>query len=247
MEAEQLSGIESTAPAQGDTVATAADAGSGSWADHLPADLRDSPVVQGFVGHDVSEIVKAHVDLQGKAIVPPGEDATPEQRQAFAERMRQVLGVPETPAGYKVDVGVEIPGDDPVLGSFLAASHKVGLSNDQAQVVAAEVVKAIHEHGEAVKLVNKEALQKTWGNAFSENVALAIKGMEGAANDAGLGPEEKAYLQTAIPGNTALARVFLLIGQMYAEDRVGRGGAPGAKMERTQGGLPQLDFPSMRK
>lgn len=223
------------------------EAPAGAWIGPVPDDL--SEAAKPWTDKTPADLLRAHVDLSSKAIVPPGEGAKPEEVQAFNARLREVMGVPETPEGYKIALPEGVPKGDPVFGAFIQASHEHGLNAAQLQGVMGKVLSSIAEHREGQALVSREAMQKHWGDDFEANTATAITGMEAVAAEAKFTVEETAELAAMIPLSPALAKAFHRVGLLYKEDATGggKGKLDGGEMERTRGGMPQLDFPSMRK
>lgn len=105
-----------------------------SW---LPADA--DPTIVGHAQNakwaSPADAVKSHYELQklfgadrhGRTVVIPKEDATPEERAAFYER----LGRPKTPEEY----GFKVPeGGDPKFAEKVAGKlHELGIPASQAQ------------------------------------------------------------------------------------------------------------------
>lgn len=104
----------------------------------LDADNREWLGKQGFDIQSPEGLAKLakHVHAQDKliggSIRIPGKDATPEEREAFLNR----LGRPEKPDAYDFAVPKELPPELPYdgdrAGAFKAVAHKLGLTKEQA-------------------------------------------------------------------------------------------------------------------
>src|SRR5581483_740520 len=104
-----------------------------SWHASLPEDLRSNQSLGKF--KDVGSLAKSYVELekhQGGALRLPGEDAKPEDWDAFYNK----LGRPESPDKYEVkrpELGEGIQWPEQTEKSFLQQAHKLGLNSKQAQ------------------------------------------------------------------------------------------------------------------
>lgn len=222
-----------------------------TWFDVLPDEMKNDEGLAIWRDKQPVDVLKGYTIAQEKlarAIIPPGENSTDEEKQAYEAAMRKALNVPEKVEDYKLELPPEVPKDDPVVAAIIQQGHKDGLNNVQAQGVLAAGIKAIVEHREAQKVVNQEAIKTLWAEKYDENLALAIKGMEGSGKDAGLEAEDLDFIAKALPSSPQLVRIFKEIGKYYSEDKlppVARGGID--KMPTTAGGTPKLRFPSMEK
>ena len=191
---------------------------------------------------DVNALAKSAREsekLLGGMVKLPGKDATPEEREAFLNK----LGRPEKQDGYQFTAPKDLPEGLPYDGekakSFKELSHKLGLTNDQATALhdfyIGEQVGAFKGMGEAsvAALTAKaasatEALVKEWGPldgaTAQANFEIADKvfsqvpgGQEMLAELKGLGLVglNKEVL------SPALAKVLAAVGTaLYTEDGV---------------------------
>ncbi len=216
------------------------------WFDQLPEEMRANESFHGWKEKTPADLLKSHSELEAKSkelISKPGDGATPEEIAAFEKRVREFMGVPEKVEDYGLQLPDTIPADDPVVGAFLKSALTHGLNKPQAQNVLGDVVQSIQEFNEAQKLVNLEETKKLWGADFDSNVALAVKGMEGAAADAGLSAEEVGKLSKNIALYPGMARIFAQIGKYYSEDKFTRSEGSGTpEIKRTQSGHAMLNY-----
>lgn len=152
-------------------------------------------------------------DKAGRALVPPKDDAPPEEWNAFWGK----LGRPDAPDGYQLP----LPEGD--TGEFAKTAaewfHEVGLPAKQAvaltekwnayQQAQAEAAQAQFEQQSAVDV---QALQSAWGQQFDAQVELGRR----AIREAGLTPEQAMAIERAIGVENA-AKAFAKLGAQYAE------------------------------
>lgn len=207
------------------------DAGAGadgsatpSFIESLPEDLRGSEQLKGF--DSAEKLARAHLETLGKLPV-----------------------VPDKPEAYQLTIPEGHPVNPELVGQFQKWAHEAGLSQDQASKIGQNYIAA-----EAAMLAQMQeadteaqtAIKTEWGDKFDANLAVAQRAVVQFCT-----PEEKKFLEESRLGNNpVLVRMFHRIGEAMSEDKLGasaQGGAGGGQMERTKGGMPQLDFPSMRK
>jgi hypothetical protein len=152
-------------------------------------------------------------DKAGRAVVPPKEDASPDEWSQFYQR----LGRPEKADGYK------LPVPDGDAGSFAQTAaqwfHEAGLSAKQAEMLAGKWNEhmggqmnqqaAQYEQQSALDL---QDLQKEWGQQFEANAELARR----ARREAGLTDQEGQAIERAL-GLKKAAHVFAFLGKQFAE------------------------------
>lgn len=180
--------------------------------------------------------------LLGSAVRIPGKDATPEEREAFLNK----LGRPEKADAYAYAVPKDLPEGLPYDGekanAFKALSHKLGLTQEQSAALhdfyVGEQVGAFKGMGEASAAARQqkgeaatEALVKEWGpldgETFRANVEIADKVFTQLPG----GPELLAELKAlGLVGankeilSVPLAKTFAALGTaLYTEDGVLRG------------------------
>lgn len=178
------------------------DAGSGGgeqpWYAELPEDItvtargddgtEKEVLLREFDGlgkyKSQGEAIKALVHAQRKlgerpqGLVPPGENATDEERSAFQAEVRRLSGVPEKPEDY----GIEVEGmDEDALGGFLKFAHDSGMNKAQAEAL---ISRAQEEHKAQVEAAERHAheqmstLEKEWGQDFKPNMERATQALK---------------------------------------------------------------------
>jgi len=163
-------------------------------------------------------------DKAGRAIVPPKDDATPEEFSAFYNK----LGRPETAEGYKLPV----PEGDTGEFAKTAANwfHEAGVNSKQAEALAGkwnEHMSSVNQQNEETLAQNAEIdiqdLKKAWGKDFEGNSELAKRAMR----ESGLTAEDGMSIERAL-GVKKAAEVFAKLGKQYAEAPMKGGDSDGA-------------------
>lgn len=113
-----------------------AEAAAPKWTEALPDELKGAEVLGKYA--DQNAALKALVDAQkllgkrAEGLVPPGEDAKPEEVEAFNAKLRELRGVPDAPDKYEVVVPEGAPEGyalDPGLVSyFQGIAHEAGMA-----------------------------------------------------------------------------------------------------------------------
>lgn len=189
------------------------------WTATLPEDVRG--MVQNKGWRTPADAIGSYQNLEkllgadkaGRALVPPKEDAPPEEWQAFYGK----LGRPEAPDGYKIPVPEGDTGEFAKTAS--AWFHEAGLTTKQAEALASkwteyaggmmEQQQATFEQQAALDLQN---LQKEWGPQFEAQSELARR----AIREAGLSAQEGQAIEKAL-GLAKAAKVFAFLGKQFAE------------------------------
>lgn len=110
---------------------------AGLTGDYAP--LAQDKTLEQFKGKDWTEVgpvlAKSYVEARKLigtkpvGLVPPGTQATPEERTAYDAALRKTLGVPDAATGYKVkrpEAAIDAGWNDAAEGQFLATMHKAG-------------------------------------------------------------------------------------------------------------------------
>lgn len=186
-----------------------------NWRDALPEDIRGDKRFEKYA--DLGALAKGFKELdefRGRAIVPPGKDATPEERAKFYDR----LGRPKTHKDYKIDLGegFEIR-DQAALDTYLEAFHGAGLTGEQANALArfeaSRVKAAMEARGKALK-ADWDALDTEWGDKKAGNLEVAKR----AAGALGLKKADIEALGNASGSHAQVVRLLHKIGLSLAED-----------------------------
>jgi hypothetical protein len=167
-----------TQNAGGDGGAGAGGSGAGAAGDAfavLDEGTRGWLQTKGYA--DVSSLAKAAQEgekLLGNAVRIPGKDATPEEREAFLNK----LGRPEKVDGYQFtppkDMPEGLPYDGDRAKAFAGVAHKLGITQEQAAGLhdwfMADSVNTFNGMGEVQKtamqqrgVAETEKLVKEWG------------------------------------------------------------------------------------
>lgn len=198
------------------------------------------------------ELERHATDLKAKSLVPPGDDAKPEDWTSFYAK----LGRPEKPEGYEFKLPEGLPEDFPYDGKsadeFKSWAHGAGLSPKQAQAVhdqyvkhtAAQLAEAQTQNVKAVEAAHN-ALVKEWGDPATETYKrsqeLANRAIrENGGNDLlielkGIGALDQA-------GNVRTPRLAILLAKVGAglaeAPVIGGGGAAGADRDHASALFP---------
>lgn len=182
--------------------------------------------------------------LLGSSIRVPGKDATPEERDAYLNK----LGRPEKVDGYQFappkDMPEGLPYDGEFATAFKAEAHKLGLSQDQATALHDMYVQrqlgAFKGMAEAQQAANTtratkatEELTKLWGPLDGDTAAANFEIADKVFTDVKGGDQFLTALKEAGfvgPGKEILdARIAPFIAALgtalYTEDGVLRGRA----------------------
>lgn len=168
---EAPSGTE-VAPGGGIITRTDGSATPTDWRAGLPPELQNDPALAKY--KSVEEALKGSVHAQklvGQGIEPPPADAKPEAIAAYRKR----VGVPDTPAGYKVTLpkppegsGMEI--DQPMLDGFLTRMH--------ASHARPEIVQAALDHYAEHMAKNWDVWRSQQAQSEQGDLTEAIKSLE---------------------------------------------------------------------
>ena len=202
-----------------------------SWRDALDVDRRSNPSLEKF--KDVDSLAKSYVEVERlvgkKGVIPPGENATPEQIDAY----HSALGRPDSVDGYEVD-SIEVPDvlqsswDMNGVGAVAEEAHRLGVTKDQfrglvsklAEVQAGQVGERV-QSVQATREQTENSLKEKWGAAYAPNVDLAKRAFVAAAQSVGVDPSELAGSLLpdggTIGDNPILAQIFAKLGQGGSE------------------------------
>tara|TARA_R110002110_G_scaffold150784_1_gene342926 strand:- start:183 stop:1031 length:849 start_codon:yes stop_codon:yes gene_type:complete len=174
-----LAEAQETAPVEGSGESAPAD-----WKAGLSEELQRDPSISHIP--DVETMAKSYVNAQrmvgAEKIAIPGKHGTDEEWNQVYDK----LGRPEAPDGYELEMNNVPDGmasNPELVGWFQETAHKVGLSPQQAQVLADEynTMAGIAEQSPDEAALEADAreqegvreLQKEYGKAFDNKVGLA--------------------------------------------------------------------------
>lgn len=219
--------------------AAAAAAGGGgaaktaSFADSLPADLRESAIFKDI--KDLDGLSRSYASAakmvgldKGRVLALP---TSPDDADGWTA-VHTALGRPESADKYafgdvKLPEGVAI--DDARRTAFAGKAHELGLSQKQLDGLYgwyAEDLTGAHgavaQQAETRRTEAEASLKKDWGAAYDQNVGLAKAALAHYGTDA-----IRAQLETAKLGETLLGdapdvmRLFAKLGKNLQEDGAG--------------------------
>lgn len=220
-----------------------ADAGAGTAFAALDEDTRGWLQTKGL--GDVQSLAKSAREsekLLGGMVKLPGKDATPEEREAFLNK----LGRPEKVDGYQFtppkDMPEGLPYDGDRAKAFAGVAHKLGITQEQAAGLhdwfMADSVNAFAGMGEAQKaamqqrgVAETEKLVKEWGPLDGDQARANIEIADKLFTQTPGGQDFLAELQAAgyVGPNkeilsASMAKMFAALGTaIYTEDGVLRG------------------------
>lgn len=221
---EDVAAVVGTTTPTGDTNAGGNVGSQGtSFIETLPEDLRGNETLKGY--DSAEKLARAHIETLGKIQSPP-----------------------ETADGYEIKIPEGKAVNAEFVKGFKAWAHEAGLSTAQASKLAEQYMSFEDAQIAAMAKAEETALAAVkieWGDKFAENVAVAQKAVAEFCT-----PQEREAMDATGMGNNPIwVRMFHRIGLAMSEDRIKGGGtgSGGGEMKRTAGGVPELDFPSMRK
>lgn len=241
-------GADATPPAGGEAPATdnrtildnGAGAGSAPAFTDLVAGLapENRTLVEAKKWASLDDALKSHRELEthvGKALVPPGKDATAEDWNKFYGK----LGRPEKPEGYDLKVAREtlpedFPYDETLSVEFRNWAHESGLSPSQAQSLHDKFVgkqagsfAAMRENIAKKETAAHAELVQEFGqpdtDGYKRNVELMSRavrqlGVTEALKETGLISADGAIL------NAKIAKAFAKVGKdLFSEDTYASG------------------------
>lgn len=201
------------------TAPAATPAGAVGWLDG--ADELTLGYAQNKGWQNPLEAVKSYQNLEkllgadraGRTVVLPGENATPEEKAAFYEK----LGRPASPADYGIKPGEG--GDPKALEPFLNKFHELGLSKAQAEELTkftGELAKQQQTQTAAQKATafqaDDQSLRTEWGAAYDQNVMAARASVQAL----GLDSATIDKISDAL-GHKATMELFAKIGSKTGE------------------------------
>lgn len=197
-----------------------------SWAKDLTLDAETLKHPSLGQVKDVSDLARQFVNAQSligrKGLIPPKDGDAPELQAAW----RKGLGVPDDPAGYKIERPAELPeqlwqADQAQAWGKLA--HEVGLTPAQERKIRewqlGQVSGRVQELNQTGQKLEAE-LRHEWGGDYDGQMQLADR----AIKEMGFGADVLQQLRMAGVAADAL-RGFAKIGAMLGEDQLIGAGA----------------------
>ena len=210
--------------------------GGGDWLAGLSEENRSLVEAKKW-DQDPNTLVKGYRELEAHAktaLVPPKEDASPEDWDAFHAK----LGRPDTPDGYefKLPDGVpeNMPYDDTFKTQFQNWAHEAGLTSKQAAIVhdrylqeaANSYTKMVEDTAQQVTSAHDELVKK-WGDkespGYQRNVELAQRAIRQLGGDELRGELTRFGFLTQ-RGEVASAKITQMLAsigeQLFSEDTI---------------------------
>mgnify|MGYP001166429529 CR=1 FL=1 len=185
--------------------------------DHLPGELANEPSLRNF--DSVEKLAKSYVHAVRK-LGAPGEELVRINGETDRDEIYNRLGRPEDPGGYEFDG--EVP------DHFREASHKIGLSKDQARELVSYMAEqnkqqneSMRENYEKEQVNYQQSLQKEFGDDYNKNVELARR----AFLQYGDAETVKFLEESGLGNHPGLIKTFSRIGQSLSEDNALLSGA----------------------
>jgi uncharacterized protein YdcH (DUF465 family) len=211
--------------------ADAASATDAPWHQTLPDDLRSNELfaryntmedaLRGFT--EAQKVIGKKEIVQG--LVPPGENASDVEKQAFRTQLNEMIGVPETADKYTLG-GQPVP---ETLKEFASELHALDMTDAQFNGIT-EVLTRLDEAASTnaaaelaeVETANLTAMEGEWGKQYDQNMDTANKALEAFGDDDLLKfiNDHKATTEPAV------LRFFHRLGKQLEEGtlRIGDGG-----------------------
>jgi hypothetical protein len=196
------------------------------WTEQLSKKARSDfgERLAGFKSLD--EFVQASLDAQAKAPgenrpALPGESASPEEAQAFYER----LGKPPEAAGYR------FAKNDP---DFARVAFETNLTAAQAEALYSESLARTDDARNGIQAAlardyqtTDALLQKEFGERYDEAIALFQRGMGNNPQTGELSPLAQSLIASGLAGKPEIVRAFIELGRATSEGSAA-GGFSGA-------------------
>jgi hypothetical protein len=96
----------------------------------------------------------------------PGANATPEEVAEFRAKM----GVPDAPDKYEIILPEGIKADPRQVDWLKGISHKAGISNEAANVIAKEYATTLVQGFNEIAQQTETELRKEWGTSYDKNI-----------------------------------------------------------------------------
>jgi hypothetical protein len=215
------------------------------WRADLPDDLKADKTLATV--KDIPALAKMVVEGQkwiGSSIRLPGKDAKPEELAKWiSDNGAKVKGIPGllpegapiSPDQYAIqrpEIALDVPWDEQAEKGFLAAAHKAGLSNAQAQMIIAFYGDMLTNQvlGAQDQAQQVEAdLRKEWGPNYDANLGRANR----AIQEFGGKPLIDLLAQSGMGRHPLMVRAFVAIGNAMVEHgALPAGGEPGVTPEQ---------------
>jgi len=199
-----------------------------AWAQQLPKKLAEKLAVdpsstarlQAF--KNLEDLVQAFLD-GGQQPALPGENSTPQEIQAFYER----LGKPKEAVSYS------FAKSEPALAQ---AAFAANLTSAQADALYAASLAQLDDVRNGIKAsltqdfqATDVLLQKEYGEKYEEAIALMQRGLGNSPKAGKLSPIAQSLMDAGLAGKPEIVRAFIEYGRAISEGTAA-GGAPRGSM-----------------
>jgi len=222
------------------------------WRAGLPTELQHHEWLKDFT--KVGDFATAAIEVKermDKAITPPGENATEDERKAYLK----ALGVPESSDGYTFDLS-KIPKDlelnEEIVTWLRGVAHKNNLTQPQAEAMLVEMATRVtdqlkqqgavdEQQAQEAEQQKKKALQglkDEWKEEFDTRLARVHKTAMSL-----FGQEFIDHAEATDIGNDLyVLRMLDILGQVQLPDTL----LKGTQINTTEANKDGLSYPWMR-
>lgn len=214
------------------------------YAAALTKELKADAKVTAFVGKfkSMDDLVKSAMEADSKLggmVAIPKEDASPEEQQAFYEK----LGVPKTPEEYKLTVqGKSVSESE--LAEWRKTAHELHLNQKQAQAFVDKASKNVQDIAASYREKMVEGAKQTeaafrseFGAKYDQFHSTMIKGWKTVASQLGESAKDlaKELDESGLGNSPHFARMLYKIGLIVQEDSGIGGTQPRGHQESSSG------------
>lgn len=193
---------------------------SGQWYDAFAEDIRSNQNVTKF--GSAEELAKSYINAQ--TLIGRDKIPMPVTDDDWANTYAR-LGRPEEAAGYEFNAPEGAVVDEERQGAFRELAHQIGLSQKQAEALAAFDFEGQATSLEQSTLAQEQAtteaidsLKKEWGNAFEQNTMVANRAVTEFAGEEGLNFLKEVELEgVSLADHPVLVKMFNNIGKGMME------------------------------
>ena len=150
-------------------------AGSGfDYRSILPEDLRNEKTFEPYSkvkdqNEFMQQLARGYHSAQGmigkKGLIPPGEQASPEERSAFRKELNKALGIPDRFEDYKVDLPPDAKLDAEKVNTWRQKLHMLGVPQSDANKIFEAYIKEEQAAAQA-----EEAKLQGWENETKQRL-----------------------------------------------------------------------------
>lgn len=216
-----------------------------NFLDNISEDLRSDPSLKDF--KDINGLAKSYINAQkmiGNSVRIPSEDASPEARQDFLDKVKNIdgvivkptseegkqdfynkLGRPESKDAYNLqdlindEIKAVVPNVSSELERFQEEAFQLGLTNEQAQALISNRMMEAKTRLESQELETKASVDKLnqmWGQDY-DNRLNAAKQMAKVYSDK-YPTEMDALINSPAGNNPAFLNMLVELGSRFKEE-----------------------------